>query len=128
MSATILVDTSIWVRHFRQAYAHLQKWLARDSVLMHSLVHAELACGTPPAPRATTLASLALLRPCKQATTVETLAFIEKRQLYGRDRGFVDLSLLASTLLTPGALLWTADRRLADMAFQEGVAYMLPTQ
>lgn len=126
MSATILVDTSIWVLHFRQTDAHLQKLLARDSVLMHSLVHAELACGTPPAPRATTLASLALLRPCKEATTAETLAFIEKRQLYGRGCGFVDLSLLASTLLTPGALLWTADRRLADTAFQEGVAYMPP--
>ena len=124
MSAIILVDTSIWVRHFRQAYAHLQKWLARDSVLMHSLVHAELACGTPPVPRATTLAFLALWRPYKEATTAKTLAFFEKRQLHGRGCGFVNLSLPASMRLAPGAMLWTADRRLADMAFQEGMAYV----
>lgn len=126
MSTSVLADTSIWVRHFREADHHLQELLAQDSILMHSLVHAELACGTPPAPRTDTLASLAMLRPCKEATTNETLAFLEHHQLYGRGCGFVDLSLLASILIMPGAALWTADRRLADLADQLGVAYAPP--
>lgn len=90
---------------------------------MHSMVHAELACGTPPAPRADTLAFLAMLRPSKEATTSETLEFLERHALYGRGCGFVDLSLLASTLITPACVLWTADRRLAGLAAQLGVAY-----
>lgn len=127
MSVSVLVDTSVWVRHFRDADPHLQELLLQDSVLMHSMVHAELACGTPPAPRADTLAALAMLRRSQEASIPETLDFLERHKLFGKGCGVVDLSLLASTLITPGALLWTADRRLADMAAQLGVAYVIPT-
>ncbi len=126
MPVSVLVDTSVWVRHFRETDKHLQELLHQDSVLMHSMVHAELACGTPPAPRMDTLAALAMLRPCKEATTNETLAFLERHLLYGRGCGFVDLSLLASALIMPGARLWTADRRLADLASQLGATYLPP--
>lgn len=126
MPASVLVDTSVWVRHFREANHRLQELLGQDCVLMHSMVHGELACGTPPAPRTETLAALAMLRPCKETSTSETLVFLERHQLYGRGCGFVDLSLLASTLLMPGAMLWTADRRLANLAAQVGVAYAPP--
>ena len=127
MPVSVLVDTSVWVRHFREADIHLQELLVQDSVLMHPLVHAELACGTPPAPRADTLAALAMLRPSLEASIPETLAFLEKNKLFGKGCGLVDLSLLASTLITPGALLWTADRRLAELAAQLGVAHAIPT-
>lgn len=127
MPVSVLVDTSVWVRHFREADAHLQELLMQDSVLMHSIVRAEIACGTPPAPRGDTLATLAMLRPSQEASVRETLEFLEKNKLFGRGCGLVDLSLLASTLITPGALLWTADRRLAEMANQLGVAYAIPT-
>jgi len=127
MPVSVLVDTSVWVRHFREADPHLQELLAQDSVLMHPMVHAELACGTPPAPRRDTLAALAMLRPSQEASIPETEEFIERHQLFGKGCGLVDLSLLASTLITPGALLWTADRRLADMAAQLGAAYVIPT-
>ena len=49
MPVSVLVDTSVWVRHFREADTYLQELLVQDSVLMHPMVHAELACGTPPA-------------------------------------------------------------------------------
>lgn len=127
MPGAVLVDTSVRVRHFRQADPHLQELLTQDRVLMHSRVHAELAYGTPSTPRAVTLASLALLRACKEATTTETLHFLEHRRLYGQGWGFVDLSLLASTLIMPGATLWTADRRLADLALQAGIDYLPPS-
>jgi len=56
----------------------------------------------------------------------ETLHFLEHRRLYGQGWGCVDLSLLASTLIMPGATLWTADRHLADLALQAGIAYLPP--
>lgn len=126
MLMSVLVDTSVWVRHFREADPHLQELLSQDSVLMHPMVHAELACGTPPAPRADTLAALAMLRPSQEASIPETLEFLERHKLFGKGCGLVDLSLLASTLITPGAVLWTADRRLADMARQLDVAHAAP--
>ena len=126
MSVSILVDTSIWVRHFREANHHLQELLSQDRVLMHSMIHAELACGTPPAPRTDTLSALYMLRASNEASIPETLAFLEQHLLFGKGCGLVDLSLLASTMITPAAVLWTADRRLAEIATQMGVAYVAP--
>jgi len=37
--------------------------------------------------------------------------------------GVVDMSLLASTLITPGARLWTLGKRLASLAERFGVAH-----
>ena len=126
MPTSILVDTSVWVRHFREANHHLKELLSQDRVLMHPMVHAELACGTPPAPRADTLSALSMLRACREASIAETLVFLEQHMLFGKGCGLVDLSLLASTVITPGAVLWTADRRLAEIATQMGIAYVAP--
>lgn len=52
--------------------------------------------------------------------------FIEREELYGPGCGLVDMSLLASTLIAPGAQLWTLDKRFADMAGRFGVAYQPP--
>ena len=68
MPVSVLVDTSVWVRHFRDADSHLQELLVQDSVLMHPMVHAELACSTPPTPRAHTLAAVAMLHHTRGLT------------------------------------------------------------
>ena len=112
----VLVDTSVWVEHFRKANATLVELLETDSVLNHPMVTAELACGTPPQPRAQTLHSIGLLRSCKQATLREVVDFIEQQRIYGKGCGLIDMCLLASTLITPNARLWTLDRRLAALA------------
>ena len=106
MPVSVLVDTSVWVRHFREADIYLQDLLVQDSLLMYPMVHAELACGTPPAPRADTLAALAMLRPSLEASIPETLAFLEKNKLFGKGYGLVDLSLLASTPRRVGRSAW----------------------
>ena len=49
--------------------------------------------------------------------------FIERKKLYGLGCGWVDMTLLASTLITPGARLWTLDKRLAQLAGRFGVAH-----
>ena len=111
----VLVDTSVWVDHFRHGNARLAALLDSDRVLVHPMVIGEMVCGTPP-DRARTLAALHALRLAHAASLEEVAAFVERERLYGRGCGLVDLTLLASTLITPGARLWTLDARLATVA------------
>lgn len=122
----VLVDTSVWVDHFRSRNEELAKLLMQDAVLIHPWVLGELACGTPPS-RVQTLADLATLQSGKVATVDEVMAFAESERLYGHGCGLVDLGLLASALITPGARLWTLDRRLAGLAERLGVAHTAST-
>jgi len=120
---SVIVDTSVWVDHFRQTNRALVDLMLQDSVLVHPMVIVEIACGTPPSPRSQSLEILALLQPCKQATLSEVLALVEREKLYGLGCGLVDMCLLASTLITPAAALWTMDKRLAGLAQRFGVAH-----
>jgi predicted nucleic acid-binding protein len=120
---SVLVDTSVWVDHFKHRNDALVALIVSDQALTHPMVLVELACGTPPAPRARTLGDIGLLQPAKQASLTEVMAFIEREKLYGLGCGLVDVSLLASTLITPGAQLWTMDRRLDDLSGRFGVAH-----
>ncbi|MCW7541532.1 type II toxin-antitoxin system VapC family toxin [Aquabacterium sp. A7-Y] len=118
----VLVDTSVWVDHFRHHNAALADLLELDLVMIHPMVLGELACGTPPS-RAQTLRDLDRLQQTQQASVREVLAFIEREQLYGLGCGPVDLTLLASTLITPGVELWTSDKRLGGLAERFGVMH-----
>ena len=119
----VLVDTSVWVDHFRRTNDALIDLITRDLAATHPMVIVELACGTPPAPRAQTLGDLALLMQVQQATMGEVQEFIEREKLYGLGCGLVDVSLLASTIITPDTKLWTMDKRLNDLAERFTVAY-----
>ena len=119
----VLADTSIWVEHFRRANPVLQSLVATDQVMCHPLIVLELACGSPPAPRSRTLADLRRLQQAVVATTDEIFALIENKRLYESGCGAVDVALLASVLLTPDALLWTADRKLDALAARSRVEY-----
>ncbi len=120
----VLVDTSVWVAHFRQTNDGLVSLIQRDLVLGHPMVLAEIACGTPPVPRQQTLGDMALLGQASLATWAEVMAFIEREKLYGLGCGFVDIALLASTCITPGALLWTLDKKLMDLAKRFDVQFV----
>ena len=58
------------------------------------------------------------LEGAPQATQHELLAMLDARQLYGRGCGFVDLSLLASALLSEKTLIWTLDKSFERLATQ----------
>jgi predicted nucleic acid-binding protein len=120
----ILVDTSVWVDHFRHGNDTLIQLLDRDLVLIHPLIIGELACGTPPR-RAQTLTDLASLQPARQAGAGEVLAFIDRERLFGLGCGIVDMHLLASALITQGARLWTLDKRLDMLTERFGVAHRM---
>lgn len=121
---SVLVDTSVWVHHFRYGNEWLVQLLESDRVFVHPMIIAEIACGTPPEPRTQTLASLRLLQFCTQATLSEVMHLIEKEKLYGQGCGLVDMMLLASTLITPDVLLWILDKRLANLACRFHVAFV----
>ena len=118
----VLVDTSVWVEHFRRHNDALADLLGLDRVMIHPMVLGELACGTPPS-RSRILADLGRLEPTQQASVREVVAFVEREQLFGLGCGLVDITLLASTLLTEDLALWTLDRRLAELADRFGVLY-----
>ena len=118
----ILVDSSVWADHFRHGNEALTTLLHQDRVLVHPFVIGEIACGTPP-DRTRALAWLAELRSTQICSLNELMAFIERHRLYGLGCGLVDLMLLASTLMTENAQLWTLDRRLNSLAERFGIAH-----
>jgi predicted nucleic acid-binding protein len=118
----VLVDTSVWVAHFRQRNDVLANLLDLDLVMVHPLILGEIACGTPPN-RLQTLGDLGSLQQVQQASVREVIDFIERQRLFGLGCGLIDLQLLASTLLTQGVALWSMDKRLCTLAERFGVMH-----
>ena len=118
----VLVDSSVWVGHFKQRNDHLVALLLAEAVVCHPFIVAEVACGTPPGRKAI-ISMLAELETAPVATQDELLAMLDARQLYGRGCGFVDLSLLASALLGQNTLIWTLDKRFEVLAAQAARAF-----
>lgn len=121
---TVLVDTSVWVAHFRESSPSLIALLAQDRVLCHPFIAGEIACGTPPQ-RKRVLKDVHLLRQPRLALYHEVTEFIEREQLFGLGCGWIDLNLLASTLITPQCQLWTLDKRLDTLARRFDIAFSL---
>lgn len=117
----ILVDSSVWVDHFRKTNEALSAVLATGSVLVHPLVMGELALGNL-AHRTAILQLLSDMPQAVMATPSEMLAFIERHALYGKGVGYVDVHLLASAKLS-AARLWTYDKRLQSVAEGMKLAY-----
>lgn len=63
----VLVDTSVWVDHFRNGNPLLVELLALDRVMSHPMILGEIACGTPPE-RNRTLRDIERLQQPRQAT------------------------------------------------------------
>lgn len=118
----VLVDTSVWVDHFRRRNAALVHLLEHDLTLAHPLIVGEIACGTPP-DRQRTLADLDGLRQARQASFSEIIDFIASERLFGLGCGLVDVALLASALMTPGTELWSLDKPLNNLARRFGVMH-----
>jgi predicted nucleic acid-binding protein len=111
----ILVDTSIWIDHLRSGDTVLQKLLEKGQVLSHPFVIGELAMGNLKQ-RDVVLNALRDLPKAIVAQEDETLYFIRERTLFGLGIGYVDAHLLVAAQLTPGASIWTRDKRLLEVA------------
>ena len=123
----ILVDTTVWVDHLRGDESELRELLDAGRVLMHSMVVGELACGTLPN-RAEFIRRLNSLPAIDESVHSEVLSMIDSRKLMGRGIGYVDAHLVRSVLNRDGAVLWTRDRRLRQVAEDLGIAYSASVQ
>ncbi len=117
----ILVDTAVWIDHFRKNNPHLKTLLTQGLVATHLLIIGELACGNFKQRRTIFL----LLKALPVADLVdrnEILYFIEEQNLMGLGMGIVDVHLLASAIIS-NIPLWTLDKRLIIAAKQLGSHY-----
>jgi predicted nucleic acid-binding protein len=117
----VLVDTSVWVEHLRKGSPTLKELLGRGQVATHPFVIGELALGNL-RQRDAVLSALAGLPQARTAAHDEVMLFIDRHKLSGKGVGYLDVHLLASVKLTPGACLWTLDKRLASTAESMGLA------
>jgi predicted nucleic acid-binding protein len=118
----ILVDTSVWLDHLRNADVQLADLLERQQVAMHPFVIGEIACGSLKK-RALVFELLTELPHAVVAEADEVLGFVDRHALYGKGIGYVDVHLLASAALTEGVSLWTRDKRLLMVAQKLGYAF-----
>jgi predicted nucleic acid-binding protein len=117
----ILVDTSVWIDHFRNGNKILSDLLVNGDVYTHPFVVGELACGNLKN-RKNILSLFSNLSSVYVADNQEALHFIEKNHLMGKGLGLIDIHLLASCIISD-ALLWTLDKRLAAAAHQMRLEY-----
>ena len=110
----ILVDTSVWIDHFRKNNKKLITLLLNDQVLIHPFIIGELACGHLK-PRKEILDLLHKLPKVFSASHEEVLTYVETDKLHGKGLGFIDIHLLASAKLSK-ARLWTLDKILHRQA------------
>ncbi|MBN2442189.1 MAG: PIN domain-containing protein [Spirochaetales bacterium] len=109
-----LVDTSVWIDHFRNTNKQLISLLNNNDVKIHPYILGELSCGNFKN-RKKIFSYLNSLSICTIATHDEALFFLEKHALYGKGLGWIDIHLLASCILSK-AKLFTLDKRLAQTA------------
>ncbi len=117
----VLVDTSVWVEHFRKSNPQLTELLKEERVACHPFVIGELACGNLKN-RQEILSLLQSLPRSEMVEDGEVLSFIENKSLAGAGVGWVDVHLLASAVLTR-IPLWTADKSLQKASINLRIQY-----
>ena len=115
----MLVDTSVWVQHFRFGEPRLARLLADGQPFCHPFIIGELACGHLKH-RTEILHRLDHLSQLPEASHNEVLIFVESHSLMGCGIGWVDAHLLAAAMIaaTP---IWTLDKKLRACAHRLGI-------
>jgi predicted nucleic acid-binding protein len=111
----ILVDSSVWIDHFRSPVEPLVSVLHDGLVVIHPFVIGELALGSLK-DRDAVINMLRNMPSIGAAADEEVMEMIEARRLFSRGIGFVDAHLLAAALIDGGTSIWTRDRRLLSVA------------
>ena len=119
----VLVDTSVWVEHFRSGNIGLERLLNEGRVVCHQFIVGELACGNL-SNRTEILALLQALPLASHAEHEEVIHLIENYSLMGKGLGYIDMHLIASAILTK-VPLWTLDKKLKEISSKLGSGYRL---
>ena len=114
-----LVDTSVWVDHFRHGVDGLRVLLERGEVLCHPFIIGELASGSI-ANRVEVLSLLRALPESMIADHDEAMHFLHERHLHGQGVGWIDVHILTSASLSKSKL-WTRDHALKRAAEKMGI-------
>ena len=117
----VLVDTSVWIEHFRSGGVGLDALLNDGQVVCHPFIVGELACGNLKN-RSVILSLLQELPMAVRAEDAEILHCIDHHRLMGKGLGYIDMHLLMSAILTR-APLWTLDRRLREVTQDLGLTH-----
>ncbi len=117
----VLVDTSVWVHHFRSSESQLISLLNNSEVMIHPFIMGELACGNL-RNRREILSLLNSLTSTDILDPNDVLFFIEKNSLMGKGVGLIDVHLLAAAKLE-NVPLWTNDKNLATLAKKLDLGY-----
>ncbi len=118
----VLVDTSVWVDHFRAYDGTLAGLLWQEQVLCHPLVIGEVAWGL----MAQRDVIVHLLRGLPRAPGVDEVrvrSFVDRYAIAPDVVGPVGLHLLASVDMTEDTVLWTWDPDLDAIAESLNLAY-----
>ncbi len=117
----IVVDTSVWVDHFKGIATALEDVLQQELEVLHPFVFGELLLGGLPG-GGVQRSALEQAAPAVVASAKEVAAFITWAKLAGTGVGYVDVHLLVSAKLGGGHLL-TSDGKLHAQAERLGVAF-----
>jgi predicted nucleic acid-binding protein len=117
----VIVDTCVWVKHFRSSMPILVLLLGRGEVAAHHEVIGELAVGNLHQ-RIQTLADLRSLTRPAEASLEYTLDLVERQRLFGKGLSWGDVQLLAACELH-NLRLWTLDQRLQLAAQSMSLAF-----
>ena len=117
----VLIDTSVWIDHFNRSDTLLQFLLNEFEVVTHPHILSELACGNIKN-RNEIFNLLSNLPSISAISNEEYLTFVEKNKLYGLGFGFVDIHLLASSLIFH-CTIYTKDKILLSAARLFKIAY-----
>ena len=117
----VLIDTSVWIDHFNHTETVLQFLLNEYKATTHPFVLGELACGNFKN-RQEIFLLLSNLPAIEPISAEEYFVFIEKNKLFGLGLGFVDIHLLASSIIAD-CLIYTKDKNLYTAANKLHIAY-----
>jgi len=111
----VLVDTSLWIKHFSHSKSELTDYLLKGEVVIHELILGELTLGQfSPSDRLDIFTRLSVLEKLPTSPHDEVVKFVTENRLYGKGVGWIDCHLLHASLMARVPLL-TLDKNLSKL-------------
>jgi predicted nucleic acid-binding protein len=117
----ILIDTSVWISYFRgeARSAFVEKHIISGGAVIHPYIIGELLLGGLSSRTEKLLGSLSIIPEIEPGMVYE---FIKKHGLHNSGIGWVDVILIASSLIS-GCTIYTFDDNLRSVSARLGCLY-----